>query len=422
MNTTGTEYHTQNCKYHFQRQGRDIMASSRELPVKNGRSFQITVSMGYGADGKQKTRRKTVHFPDGMTDKQIQKELKRQEVLFAEECKSGIYDGNITFAELSKRYFDEYIPTRAKETTRLRYREIIKEINEGIGNIKIEKLTIRRIQAFINDIRDNRTNKHTGGKLSSESIKYYHTVISSILGYAVKQQLIKDNPCRNVMLPKPDKKERQIYTRSETEEFLQLLDGEAPTKYRTFFYLAILGGFRNAELLGLKWQDIDFQDRIIKICRTSNYSPDKGQYTDTPKTKKSERVLTLPAIVFQVLRQYRAEQNNLRFASGDRWINEDWIFTKENGTVMSNSTPRQWLKKFCTAHGLPYYGVHSFRHLNATLLIESGTDIKTVSASLGHSNVTTTLNTYTHEIAEAQAKASDAIADALHLNNNRKQA
>ena len=89
---------------------------------------------------------------------------------------------------------------------------------------------------------------------------------------------------------------------------------------------------------------------------------------------------------------------------------------------MSNSTPRQWLKKFCTAHSLPYYGVHSFRHLNATLLIESGTDIKTVSASLGHSNVTTTLNTYTHEIAEAQAKASDAIADALHLNNNRKQA
>ena len=77
------------------------MASSRELPVKNGRSFQITVSMGYGADGKQRTRRKTVHFPDSMTDKQVQKELKRQEVLFAEECKSGIYDGNITFAELS---------------------------------------------------------------------------------------------------------------------------------------------------------------------------------------------------------------------------------------------------------------------------------------------------------------------------------
>ena len=89
------------------------MASSRELPVKKGRSFQITVSMGYGADGKQKTRRKTEHFPDGMTDKQIQKELKRKEVLFEEECKSGIYGGNITFAELSKRYFDEYMPTCA---------------------------------------------------------------------------------------------------------------------------------------------------------------------------------------------------------------------------------------------------------------------------------------------------------------------
>ncbi len=72
------------------------MAFSRELSVKNGSSFQITVSMGYDADGKQKTQRKTVHFPDGMIDKQIQKELKRQEVLFEEECKSGIYGRNIT--------------------------------------------------------------------------------------------------------------------------------------------------------------------------------------------------------------------------------------------------------------------------------------------------------------------------------------
>lgn len=421
MNTTGTEYHTQNCKYHFQRQGRDIMASSRELPVKNGRSFQITVSMGYGADGKQRTRRKTEHFPAGMTDKQIQKELKRKEVLFEEECKSGIYGGNITFAELSKRYFDEYIPTRAKETTRLRYMEIIGEINQGIGNIKIERLTVRHIQAFINDIRDNRKNKHTGGKLSSESIKYYHTVISSILGYAVKQQLIKDNPCRNVMLPKPDKKERQIYTIPETIKFLRLLDGEAPTKYRTFFYLAILGGFRNAELLGLKWQDIDFQKQTVNVLRTSNYSPDIGQYIDTPKTKKSERVLGLSEVVFQVLRQHRAEQNKLRFASGDRWINEDWVFTRDNGMVMGKSTPRQWLQKFCTAHDLPYYGVHSFRHLNATLLIANGADIKTVSFALGHSNATTTLNTYAHQFAEAQAKASDAIADALHLNNSDRK-
>ena len=82
------------------------------------------------------------------------------------------------------------------------------------------------------------------------------------------------------------KRERQIYTRSETEEFLQLLDGEAPAKYRAFFYLAILGGFRNAELLGLKWQDIDFQNRIIKICRTSNYSPDKGTVHRHAKDKE----------------------------------------------------------------------------------------------------------------------------------------
>ena len=86
---------------------------------------------------------------------------------------------------------------------------------------------------------------------------------------------------------------------------------------------------------------------------------------------------------------------------------------------MNNSTPRQWVEGFCKRNDIPYYGVHTFRHLNATLLIESGADIKTVSAALGHAQVSTTLNIYTHEVARAQARASEALGDMLDLKAKR---
>lgn len=194
--------------------------------------------------------------------------------------------------------------------------------------------------------------------------------------------MIPDNPCKRVVLPTAPKEEREVYTLEEAQRFLESLE-TAPIKYRAFFVLAIYGGFRKGELLGPEWQDIDFQNNVVKVQRTSQYLKAKGVFTDTTKTEKSRRSLKLPAAVFDVLRDLKREQ------------------------------AREWLRKFCGETGQRFLGVHQFRHLNASLLINSGADVKTVSSSLGHSNVTTTLNIYSHTFEEAQAKAADAVADLL---------
>jgi len=146
---------------------------------------------------------------------------------------------------------------------------------------------------------------------------------------------------------------------------------------------------------------------------------ERGTFTDTTKTTKSKRFLKLPGAVFDVLRIHRAAQAQERLLLGDQWTDSLRLFTNATGEPMHPNTPYSWLKKFCAETGQRFLGVHQFRHLNATLLISSGTDARTVAASLGHSQVSTTLNIYAHTFAEVQARASEAIADALDLGKGR---
>ena len=183
----------------------------------------------------------------------------------------------------------------------------------------------------------------------------------------------------------------------------------------TLFTLAIYGGLRRGELLGLEWKDLDFTEHIIHSRRTSLYLADRGTYTDTTKTVQSTRTLKLPAAVFAVLRQLRAEQAEERLKMGDLWQGEDRLFTNLDGRPLFANTLYNWFQKFCKNTGQRFLGVHAFRHLNASLLIDAGADVTMVSKSLGHSQVSTTLNIYSHSFQGAQARASEAVADLLTI-------
>lgn len=190
--------------------------------------------------------------------------------------------------------------------------------------------------------------------------------------------------------------------------------------YQVFFTLAIYGGFRRGELLGLEWKDIDFGKDIISIRRESQYTKEQGIYTDTTQTRSSQRRLKLPAEVFELLKRYRLEQNLQRLQCGDQWVDTDRLFVAWNGMPIYPSAPYNWLDRFCQRAGMRKMksAIHGFRHLNATLLIINHADVKTVSAALGHSQPSTTLNIYTHTFQAAQAEASDAIAAALPLKSH----
>ena len=383
------------------------------ITQRNG-TYKITVSCGYDANGKQIRQHKTWKPAQGMTKKQIEKELQRQAVLFEEECDGLSLGGNIKFSDFAEQWFSEYAERKLKARTIERSHQIAERVNPSIGHLRMEKITPRHIQKLINNLSEDGMNQRTGGNLSPSSIRRIVAFISGVFEYAVKMGTIKDNPCRRVILPENKPVERDCYTLEEAQQFLDLLQSE-PLKYQAFFVLAIYGGFRRGELLGLEWKDIDFENNVVSIRRTSLYTKEKGIYTDTPKTKGSVRSLKMPGEVIDLLRRYRTEQNKERFALGDQWNFTDRLFTMWNGKPLSPDTPARWLKRFCERNGLRTFNIHGFRHFNASILITSGIDARTVSASLGHSNTSTTLNIYAHTFAEAQARASEAVANALDV-------
>lgn len=382
---------------------------------KRGNSYRIRCSCGYDTNGKQIMKSKTWKPEKNMTQKQVEKELKRQTVLFEEECQGNqVQGGSVKFQTFAAQWFEEYATIKLKERTRERYMELSQRTYTAIGHLKLDKINTRQVQCFINQLGQDGINQRTGGRLSPKTIKHYLSFVSTIFDYAIRMGIVKENPCKHVILPEQAKTEKQCYTIEETQTFLQLLEYE-PLKYQVFFTLAIYGGFRRAELLGLEWSDIDFQNNTIEICRSSLYTKEKGVYTDTPKTAKSSRILKVPQQVILLLKQYKKQQNQERLRAGDKWNITNRLFVNWNGMPMNPGTPYEWLKRFCDRNQLNFYGVHAFRHLNASLLIHSGVDIRTVSAALGHSNTTTTLNIYAHTFAQTQARASQAIAEVLKL-------
>ena len=381
--------------------------------TKRGKSYLIRVSDGVGVDGHQIIHSRTWKPEPGMTERQVEKELNRQVVLFEEACRQNrVGDGSIKFEKFAGQWYKEYVVPNLRERTRARYEQLQKRTFQAIGHLRLDRITPRHVQSFINNLSEPGVNERTGGGLSPKTVRHYLSYISGVMDYAVKMGMIPDNPCRNVTAPKMDKKEIDCYSLEEAAHFLKLLEQE-PLKYQAFFQLAIFGGFRRGELLGLEWKDIDFDTCLVSIRRTSQYTKAKGVYTDTTKTESSKRCLKMPDVVMQTLRKYRLEQNKERLQVGDQWHNMDRVFTRWNGLPMHPNTTYLFLERFCTRHDMRRVNVHSFRHLNASLLIGEGTDIRTVSAALGHSQTSTTLNIYAHTLAEAQASAAESIADKI---------
>ena len=384
---------------------------------KRGNSYQIRVGAGYKPDGTQISRSMTWTPALGMSERQIEKELNRQAVIFEEECRSRSAGGMVRFEIFAEEWFSEYAKPNLRNTTyNFLYHQRLR-IYRAIGDISIEKITVRQLQDFINSLSKDGANEVNGKPLSPKTVRHVLSLVSDIFAYAVRMGVVRENPCVRVVLPKLVRKEKKIYTVEETVRLMELLRKET-VKYRAFFYLLIYSGCRRGELLGLEWQDIDFSNCLISIRRTSCYTPDKGTYTDTTKTEQSKRTLKLPQEVMDILCELHEFQLRQADIFGDKWVETGRLFTKENGEPQHPNTSYHWLEKFCARNELPFYGLHSFRHLFASLLVGNGVDIVTVSGVLGHSAVSTTSNIYCHMLEDARARASDTVASALRLSES----
>lgn len=384
---------------------------------KRGNSYQIRVSCGYDTSGNQVVQTMTWKPADGMNKKQIEKELQKQAILFEDKCMEGQVTANIKFQDFAEQWFEEYAKLNLRNTSYERMKQLTVRVYPAIGHLRLDKITSRHIQQFINDLALNGKSLKNGRPLSRKTAVHHLSFISNVFSYAVKMEMLTDNPCKRVTVPKGEKKEKDIYTLEEVAQLFQLLE-TAPLKYRTFFTLAIYSGFRRGEMLGLEWKEVDWEHNVISVRRTSNYTASKGIYTDTTKTKKSQRSLKFPQSVMDLLREYKAEQDEERIKLGTKWQDYDRLFVKWDGRPMNNNTPYFWLKEFCEENNFRFCDIHSLRHFYASALINEGVDAATVSGALGHSTITTTTSIYCHVFNQAQARAGDAIASVLDFKKH----
>lgn len=389
------------------------MATIRRRP--NG-TYEIKVSCGYGVDGKQRNQYKSYKPEPGMTKRQIEKVMQRQAILFEEDCKRGQITAAVKFETFAEQWFEEYAKVNLRPTSYARMKQLTKRVYPAIGHKRLDKITARDIQKFITDMLTNGRNLNNGKPLSRKTAVHHLSFISDVFSYAVRMGMLCDNPCRRVFVPKQEQEEKQIYTIEQVKILYENLKSE-PMKYQAYLLLSIYSGYRRSEMLGLEWKDIDFEHDLIHVRRTSQYTSEKGIYTDTTKTRKSKRVSKMPASIMNLLRQFKADQNEEARRLGTKWEDYDRLFTKWNGAPMNPQTPFEWLKGYCERIGIPFRNIHSLRHLHASLLIFEGVDVVAVSEDMGHSVVGTTLNLYSHMFQEAKARNCDAISNALSFTN-----
>ena len=247
--------------------------------------------------------------------------------------------------------------------------------------------------------------------LADRTVLAYHRLISIILSQAEKEMLVPYNAAAKATPPKADKKAPNYFQPETISEILKALEAE-PLKWQLITHLLLVTGCRRGEIMGLKWEKVDFESSRVKIDRALIVSPSKGVYESTTKTS-DVRYLTLPAETMSLLRQHKREQLRLQLANGDRWVNSGYVFTQDNGDRMNPDSITAWLNDFSRRHNLPHINPHAFRHTVASVLLANGTDIVTVAAQLGHASASTTENFYAHIIEENKAKASECIADVL---------
>lgn len=447
---------------------------------KRGKGYRISVSCGLDEDNRQVYERITWTPSPGTTERQIEKELRRQEVLFEQCVKNGLrLDGNIRFSEFSKRWVEDYANTDLKQKTVNRYLSMLPEINREIGHLKLEKIQPHHIQAFNRKLkgRDRLDTKYMGkstlkkalaakeltrdrlakeaglargtvinafqesrhvskksaetisaaldgrisdyfmpvdkgAKLDPRTVLNHFRLISSILSTAVDWQLIPSNPCKRMKAPKVAPKESTYLDEKAASETLAALDSE-PIKYRTMGYILLFCGVRRGELCGLEWPDISFDHNIVGIFRNSLYTPEIGIYTDTLKSASGLRAVKGPNILFDVLREYRAWQNEERLKLGSLWHDTDRLFTQWDGKPIHPDTVTNWFRDFIDRHNLQHFSPQSLRHTNATLQIAGGVPITTVSSRLGHAKPTTTMSVYAHAIKTANERAAEILDDML---------
>jgi integrase len=270
----------------------------------------------------------------------------------------------------------------------------------ALGHIQLQKLAPEHIEAFYTHKRDE--------GISAGTVHLMHSVLHKALEQAVQRGRIPRNVCDFVSPPRIPKHEVQALTPEQAHKLLEAANGH---RIEALLTLALVTGMRRGELLGLRWQDIDFENKSVHIRRTLSYITGYGFKESEPKTASSRRKIMLPQFVLDVLKQHRAQQLQERLRLGDAWQDRGLVFCNTRGGFLRPMGLHDMFEKLLVHAGLPHMRFHDLRHSAATILLSMGVPAKVVQELLGHSTIRMTMDTYSHVLPAMQQDAMEKWDD-----------
>lgn len=378
---------------------------------KNG-SYLLTYSMGFKADGTRARKTRTVKA------KNIT-EAKKMLAAFVTEIEQGEYidPSKMTFGAIVKEWREKYAERNLSSGTIEVYDYYLTgHMLPEFSHRPLDKIIPMHITDYLIGLEKSRKDGKEGG-LAPATVQKHYNLLSSIFQFAKRNGLIKNNPVENAERPVVRKTETDVYTTEEVHELFKLLEKEE-IQHNLMIRLAIETGMRRGELLGLQWEDIDFERNKISIRHSLSYTKEEGyQLGDTKSRKK--RVVIASRGMMDRLKNYHLIKRKERLQSSELWEGGScfFVFSDWNGKPLYPGSPTRWWSRFLERTEFKKIRFHDLRHTAATLLINQGLHAKIISERLGHADISTTMNVYGHYLEEADQKAAD-ILDNLFGNIN----
>ena len=306
-----------------------------------------------------------------------------------------------TVSEWLRMWYELYSKPNLRETTQEQYTNFLeKHVIPHIGNIALDKLTSLRLQKLYQELRTSgrvNTNQNASPGLSPKTVRGIHMLLHNALEQAVKEGFLKKNPTDGCTPPKLERKEMKVIQPEQVGAYLQ---AAANRNVLPMFYLELTSGLRRGELLALLWTDLDLDRQSISVSKSVRGSHGELKVSE-PKTRHSKRTVVIPQQAVDLLiQEHELHPDN------------PYMFPSPvTGTMYHPDAATRIHRKILKEAGIEHIRFHDLRHTFATLALQNGVDIKTVSGMLGHYSSGFTLDTYTHVTDKMQREAAKKMGN-----------
>ncbi|MGX6962955.1 site-specific integrase [Vagococcus xieshaowenii] len=385
------------------------MATIKKYTKSNGEAaymFNMYVGVDPLTGKKKRTTRRGFK-----TQKEAKLALARLELEIEEEGLKQVT--NLTYQELYALWFDQYKQTVKESTWATTASEFKHHILPSFKDMRVNSINMSICQKIANNWALNKPNRYR---------RFIHYA-SLVFKYGLQTRVLKDNPMDQITMPKPqetfsDEEETEnFFSREELLFFLDFVKENFSTDRYLFFHLLAFTGIRKGEALALNWSDIDFKEKQLSIVKTLAVGEKGRLMINTPKTKNSIRKITLDDDTLFFLKKWRQEQQSVLNRISNTLSLSQLVFPGVTNDLLQPNIPTEWIQtiyRHLKKNGHDDFKritVHGFRHTHCSLLFEAGVSIKEVQVRLGHSNIKTTLNIYTHLTQEVKAETANTFAN-----------